>query len=376
MKTLKDLPDLQGKRVFYRPDYNVPLLDGKISDDFRILATVPTIDALIAKGAKIIIGAHLGRPDGVENPEFSLLPVAERLADLYEGKQVVRIATKFSGDEVTAAIAEMAPGDLLILPNLRFNPGEEANDPAFAKELASLGDVYVNDAFAVDHRDHASLTGVPKLIPCFAGNLLEQELTHLGSLVAEPAKPFVVIMGGAKVSEKIEVIKRLAAVADHVLIGGAMANTFLLAMGQPVGDSKVEADKVDLAKSLLEEFKDKLVLAADFVKDDEAAEKFKYLDIGPKAVEQFKDYLNNAKTIFWNGSLGYTEDPRYAKATQEIAEYVASLKDVTSIVAGGDTVEMVTRLNLHDSFTFVSTGGGAALDLLAGVELPAVTVLG
>lgn len=372
MKTLQKL-HAENITVFYRPDYNVPLKDGEIQDDYRITATLPTLDLLADKGAKIVIGTHLGRPEGKPSPEFELRPVAERLADLLEDR-TVRLAHEIEAPEVKQAIEDMEAGDILLLPNLRFYPGEETNDEEFAKTLASLADVYVNDAFACDHRAHASIVGVPKIIPGYAGLLLEDELASLSQIVEDPEKPFVVLMGGAKVSDKIEVIRRLGHMADHILIGGAMANTFLLAKGEPIGKSKAEEDKVDLAKSLMEDLGDKLVLAADYVKDGTGGD-FRYLDIGDKAVEQFKGYLAEAKTIFWNGSLGYTEDNRYAVGSQAIAEYIGGLKNVTSVVAGGDTVEMITRLNLHEDFSFVSTGGGAALEYLAGAELPGVAVL-
>lgn len=373
MLSLRDA-DLKGKRVFYRPDYNVPLKDGHIEDDFRILATFPTLDYFIEQGAKIIIGCHLGRPDGHRMPEFELRPVAEYLANHYP-KQKMHLAHEVNAPEVAQTIADMGPGDLLLLPNLRFFPEEEANNEAFARTLADLADVYVNDAFAVDHRAHASLVGIPALLPHYPGFLLEKELESLGKLLKDPEHPFVVVMGGAKVSDKIEFVNSLAKVADHILVGGAMANTFLLAKGEKVGESKVEKDKLDVAEKLLEDLGEKLVLAKDYVKDIDDPEKFRYLDIGEGAVEQFKEYLKDAKTILWNGSLGYTEDPKYAKASTAIAEYIGSLKDVTSVIAGGDTVDMITQLKLHDHFTFISTGGGAALDLLSGKPMPAVEAL-
>ncbi|MCC2631489.1 MAG: Phosphoglycerate kinase [Patescibacteria group bacterium] len=372
MKTLKDF-DLKGKKVLYRPDYNVPLKDGQIQDPFRIEATYPTLDYLIDSGAKIIIATHLGRPDGKKVKELETRVVAEYLAEHYLDS-TVRLAHEIKAPEVDAALEEMEEGDILILPNLRFSQEEEGNGQKFAEELASLAEIYVNDAFACDHRAHASIVGVPAILPGAPGFLLENELEHLGSLIKNPESPFVVIMGGAKVSDKIEVIKTLAAKADTILIGGAMANTFLLAKGEDIGKSKAEADKVDVAKALMEEFGDKLVIAPDYVKDVDTAD-FRYLDIGEESVELFKKYLSKAKTIFWNGSLGYTEEEAYAKASQAIAEYVAGLKKATSIVAGGDTVEMITRLDLYDKFTFISTGGGAALEFLAGEELPGVKAL-
>ena len=372
MQTLSEL-DPAGKRVFYHPDYSVPLVDGKITDDYRITTTFASLDYLIKKGAKIIIGSKMGDPKGKHVPELELRPVAEYLANHYT-EHAVHLAHEIEHAEVTAAIEAMQPGDMLILPNLRFYPEEQANDKAFAEKLAALADVYVNDAFSVDHRSDASIVTLPTLLPSYAGFQLVKELESLGSLVEKPEHPFVVIMGGAKVSDKIEVINALATHADAILVGGAMANTFLLAKGEKIGSSLAETEKVDLAKQLIEELGEKLVLAEDYVKDKDT-EEFRYLDIGPKAIEQFKSYLAEAKTIFWNGSVGYAEDPQYAVATEELAKFIGSLEGVTSVVAGGDTVSIITNLNLREKFTFVSTGGGAALDFLAGEKLPGVEVL-
>lgn len=373
MNTLDNV-NVSGKRVFYRPDYNVPLKDGVIQDDYRFMATLPTLDTLLDGGAKLIIGFHIGRPEGKKVAELETRPIAERIADQYPNR-VVHLAHELFDPEVEKTIAAMQNGDILVLPNLRFWPEEDKNDVGFARKLADMAEIYVNDAFACDHREAASIVGIPKLLPSYTGKLLCDELTNLGGLVQKPEHPFVVVMGGAKVSDKIEVIKQLAVDADHILIGGAMANTFLLAKGEKIGDSLAEKDKVDLAEKLMKDLGDKLVLAEDFVKDEEKEEGFKYLDIGPKSVETFKTHLKEAKLIFWNGSLGYIEDPKFAKATNEIAQFIGNLKDVQSIIAGGDTVETITKLGMHDKFTFVSTGGGAALEYLAGEELPGVMAL-
>ena len=372
MRTL-DQAILAGKTVFYRPDYNVPLDGSRITDDFRIVSTFATLATLMGAGCKIVIGTHLGRPDGEAKPEFTLKPVAQRLADQYPDR-TIRFAHKLDAAEIKDALSLMKAGDILLLENLRYDPREEANDPEFAQMLASLADIYVNDAFAGDHRAHASIVGVPTLIPGYAGPLLQKEVNTLSELMTSPTHPFVVIMGGAKVSDKIGVIRQLGKVADRLLIGGAMANTFLLARGEDVGQSKVEPDKVPLALELIAELGDKLVLPVDYVKK-EADGSFQYLDIGPKAVEQFEEVLSTAKTVFWNGSLGYAEDPKYAIATQSIATHIGNLEGVHSVVAGGDTIVSISKLNLHDKFTFVSTGGGAALELLAGEVLPGVAVL-
>ncbi len=376
LKTLESLGSLAGKKVFYRPDYNVPVKDGVIQDEFRITATYKTLDYLVGQGAKVIIGAHMGRPKG-EDPELSLHPVAQVLADRYSD-HAVRTATKIDDAAVQETIAGMQNGDILMLPNLRYWAAEEENDEAFATLLASLAEVYVNDAFACDHRAHASIVGVPsKLSSSAAGYLLQAEIETLGGLMASPASPFVVVMGGAKVSDKIEVIRRLAEKADKVLIGGAMANTFLLAKGEMIGDSLAEKEKVDVAKGLLEEFGDKLVVAPDYVKDNpDDAEHFRYLDLGPESIALFTKELSEAKTIFTNGSLGYTEDEKFAVASTAIVKAIAARTGkATTVVAGGDTVELITRLKMHDQFSFVSTGGGAALEFLAGEELPGVKVL-
>lgn len=373
MRTLTKL-SFAGKTVLYRPDYNVPLHEGVIADDYRIRRTLPTLDALREAGCKIIIASHLGRPDGQRNEEYSLRPVAQYLADHYTDA-MVSMASEIDHDDVHERIDQMKVGDILVLPNVRFFPEEESNDKAFGKKLSSLADVYVDDAFAAVHRAHASIVRPPENLPAAAGLLLQEEVSTLTGLLEAPARPFVVIMGGAKVSDKIEVMKRLGQMADHVLVGGAMANTFLLAKGEDISVSKAEPDKVDVAKKLMTELGDKLVLASDYVKDEADDGSFRYLDIGPQAVHEFRAILSEAKTVFWNGSLGYAEDERFAVASEAIASFLAGLDECTTVVAGGDTVELVTRLELHDRIGFVSTGGGAALELLAGEKLPGVEAL-
>lgn len=373
MRILTDLA-FAGKTVLYRPDYNVPLRDGAIADDYRIRRTFPTLDALRQADCKIVIASHLGRPEGTRDEAFSLRPVAEYLANHYSDA-LVSMASEIDHKDVRARIEHMRARDILVLPNVRFFPEEEANDKAFGKKLSALADVYVDDAFAAVHRAHASIVRPPELLPAAAGLLLQEEVSVLTSLLDAPARPFVVVMGGAKVSDKIEVLKRLGQMADHVLIGGAMANTFLLAQGEDISASKAEPEKVGVAKKLIEELGDKLVLASDYVKDEAEDGSFRYLDIGPQAVHEFRSILSEAKTIFWNGSLGYAEDARFAVASEAIASFLAGLDEVTTVVAGGDTVELVTRLELHERIGFVSTGGGAALELLAGEELPGVEAL-
>jgi phosphoglycerate kinase len=375
MHKLRDA-NLHGKRVLYRPDYNVPIKKGEIHDTFRITATYPTLDFLMEQGAKIIIASHLGRPDGQIMEEFSLRPVAEELANHYHGKARVQMASQIFSSEVDSAIANMHGGDILVLPNVRFFEGEETNNEAFGHQLSDLADVFVLDAFACAHRAHSSIVAPAKYLPSYPGFLMEKELEHLGQLVGEPVHPFVVIMGGAKVSDKIEMMQLLGEKADTILVGGAMANTFLLAQGENIGDSLVERDKRMVAESLIHTLGVKLFLAPDYVKDGEG-DHVRFLDIGQKAVTQFKEHMADAKLIFWNGSLGYTEEAPYDKGSTAIAEYLAerTAAGVTTIIAGGDTVDLVTKLNLHDKLTFVSTGGGAALEFLSGKELPGVAAL-
>lgn len=372
MHTLHDA-SLKGKRVLYRPDYNVPVKGGEIQDPFRITATFPTLDYLMEQGAKIIIASHLGRPEGHVMEEFSLRPVAEFLADHYHNR-TVRLAHQIYLDEITDTTKRMKAGDILVLPNVRFFEGEEKNNQEFARNLAAVADVYVNDAFACSHRAHASIVGPPHFLPSYPGFLMEKELENLGLLLQDPPRPFVVIMGGAKVSDKIDVIKSLGRIADTILIGGAMANTFLLAQGEKIGESKAEPDKRHVAEQLMHEFGNKLFLAPDYVKEGEGAH-FRYLDIGPKAVEQFKERMKDAKLVFWNGSLGYTEEAPYDKGSTEIAKFLAE-STAKTVVAGGDTVELISRLDLHEKFDFISTGGGAALEFLgSGGKLPGIEAL-
>jgi 3-phosphoglycerate kinase len=367
--------DLAGKRVLYRADYNVPMQGDHIEDPYRITESFATLDFLIERGAKIIIVSHLGRPDGHEVPELSLRPIAAYLADHYDNHNV-HVAHKLFDPAVTATIDAMRPGDMMVLPNIRFFAEEEQNASGFARNLAEFADVFVLDAFACAHRAHASIVGPAQFLPAYPGFLLQKEMDMLGGLLESPQSPFVVIMGGAKVSDKIGVIKTIGAKADKILIGGAMANTFLLAQGENIGASKAEPDQRGVAENLLHEFGSKLFLAPGYVKE-ESEGTFRYLDIDTKSVEFFKTQLADAKTIFWNGSLGYTEDERYAAGSATIAQYLAERTDagVTTIVAGGDTVEMISSMGIHDHISFVSTGGGAALELLEGTKLPGVAAL-
>jgi phosphoglycerate kinase len=388
-KTIRDL-SFKGKRVFVRVDYNVPMdKAGKITDDTRISATLPTLRYLLEQGASLILGAHFGRPKNGPAPEFSLAPVANHLSSLL-GKEV-KFASDCVGPIAETAAAALQPGEVLMLENLRFHPEEEKNDPGFAKGLAVLADVAVNDAFGVSHRAHASVEGITKFLPAVAGFLMEKELDFLGRAVTTPERPYVAIIGGAKVSDKIGVIANLLTKVDSLLIGGGMANTFIAAQGYSVGKSLVEPDKISLAKELIEQAKARgvqLLLPSDVV----VAEKFAAdaahrvvaasaigseemaLDIGPASAAAFAEALNTAKTIVWNGPMGVFEMDAFAKGTESVALAVAHSQAV-SIVGGGDSVAALEKVGLADQISHISTGGGASLEFLEGKVLPGVAAL-
>jgi len=403
--TVRDL-ELQGKRVFTRVDYNVPMAeqDGLmvINDDTRICATLPTIKVMIEKGAKVILAAHLGRPKGKRVESMSLRPVAEKLSELIG--QTVAFCDECVGDSSEKAINQLENGNLLLLENVRYHAEEEANDPAFAEQLAAHVDVYVNDAFGAAHRAHASTDGIATVITarggqCAAGLLMERELQFLGDELENPKRPFVVILGGAKVSDKIKVIDRLLEKADAILIGGAMAYTFKLANGLSVGKSLVEPDMVNVAQSALDkaaEKKVKFLLPIDNVvaEPTEVDGKFAFgnhrvnnnknipddlegVDIGPKSAENFNVVIKEAKTILWNGPMGIFEDPRFAEGTFSVAKAVceATANGAKSIIGGGDSVKALNSAGISDQVTFMSTGGGASLEFLEGKELPGVSAL-
>ncbi len=388
-KSIKDI-DIKNKKVLMRVDFNVPQ-DEKlnITDDARIRAALPTIKYALAQNAKVILMSHLGRPKGGPEPKYSLKPVAERLGQLL-GRPVL-MAPDCIGTEVKKIVATMKPADVVLLENVRFHKEEEANDPAFAKELASLGDVYVMDAFGTAHRAHASTEGVTKYLPAVAGLLVEKEIEYFEKAVSNPAKPYVAILGGAKVSDKIEVINNLMKKVDALLIGGGMAYTFLKAQGVDIGNSKLEADKVGLAKSILRESqknKVRILLPIDHVVADkvDASANAKIidgkaipagmlgLDIGPKTVELFKDALKGARTIVWNGPLGVFEIDKFDKGSREIAKFISGLK-ATSIIGGGDTAAAIAKFGLEDKMSHISTGGGASLEYLEGKTLPGIAAL-
>jgi phosphoglycerate kinase len=389
--------DVSAKEVLMRVDFNVPLKDGAITDDTRIQAALPSIRHLLAGGAKLVLCSHLGRPKGGPDAKYSLAPTATHLASLLG--QPVRLAPDCIGQEVAALRAALQPGEILILENTRFHAAEEANDPAFAQQLAGTAEIYVNDAFGTAHRAHASTEGVTHHVKQSAmGFLMERELQYLQHELANPARPFVVIMGGSKVSDKIQVIMSLMEKADTILIGGAMAFTFLKAQGYDIGNSRVEADKLDLALEILAKAKEMgktFLLPADTRKTDkfeEGAETrctalfeqggsvpthWMGIDIGDRAIEEFRNIILGAKTIIWNGPVGVFEIESFAKGTRAVAEAVAEAtrRGATTIIGGGDSVTAVNQFGLDDQMTFISTGGGASLELLEGKVLPGVAAL-
>ena len=384
-KLITDI-DVQGKRVLIRVDFNVPIKDGKVADDTRIKAALPTINYLLEHGAACILCSHLGRPKDGPDLNYSMRPTAEYLADLL-GKPVA-FAEDCIGPAANEAAKKLKPGDVLLLENTRFHKGETKNDPEMAQQLASLADVYVNDAFGSAHRAHASTEGVTHYLPAVGGFLMEKEILYLGQVVSQPKHPFVAILGGAKVSDKIGVIRNLLQKADHVLIGGGMANTFFKAQGYPVGESLVEDEALETAKELLEIGGSKLRLPIDVVIadrfDQDAAYKtmdmgpvpegWRIMDIGPESVIAYSKVLKHAATIVWNGPMGVFEFPNFAVGTFGIAKAVAASEGV-SIVGGGDSVAAINQSGLSDQITHISTGGGASLEMLEGLTLPGVAAL-
>lgn len=382
-RTLKDI-DVSHKRVLLRVDFNVPLdAKGRVVDDTRILAALPTINYLRSKRAIVILMTHLGRPEKVED-RFRLDAIAKRLSKLL--KTPVYKFDDVVGNDIENAVGELSWGEVCMLENLRFYPEEEKDDECFASELASLADIYVNDAFSVSHRAHASVHAVTKLLPSVAGFQLQHEVETFDRILHHPKRPFIAVLGGAKVGDKIEVIENLLTKVDALLIGGAMMFTFLKATGIEVGKSKVEPDKIALAKRLLKKSRRKLILPVDCVVASSPASAGKIvdvsaipkgtmgLDIGPKTIGIFEEILKEAKTIVWNGPVGMFEKPRFAKGTNELAKAIAKLNAV-KVVGGGDTVDAINKLKLTQKFTHVSTGGGASLEILAGKTLPGIRAL-
>ena len=384
-KTVRDIA-VKGKRVLVRVDFNVPLENGEVADDTRIRAVLPTIQYLLEQGSAVILMSHLGRPEGQVQDDLRLDPVGRRLSELL-GQEVAKV-DDCVGPEVERATKSLQPGQVLLLENLRFHPEEEENDQGFARQLASLADVYVNDAFGAAHRAHASTTSVTEYLPSVAGLLMERELQMLGEALANPTRPFVAVLGGAKVSGKIGVIRSLLSKVDLLLVGGGMANTFLKARGLEVGKSLVDNDSLAVARDMLEQAGKRLVLPVDVVVADAFAADARartvsaeavppgwlILDIGPRTVSLFEKKLSTAGTVVWNGPMGVFEFPRFAAGTRALAESLAR-SQATTIVGGGDSAAAVRQAGLEDKMTFVSTGGGASLMFLEGNSLPGVEAL-
>ncbi len=387
-KNIKDI-DIQGKRLLIRVDFNVPLDEElNVVDDTRIKSALPTIQYALENNAAVILMSHLGRPKGKVVENLRLNPVKDRLGKLI-GRPVLKVDDCI-GENIKQKLSKIEPGFVALLENLRFHPEEEKNDPDFSKQLASLGDIYVNDAFGTAHRAHASTHGVAQYLPACSGFLLEKEITYLGKVLEKPEKPFVTILGGAKVSDKILVIENLIEKVDGLIIGGGMAYTFLKAQGKDIGNSKLEADKIDYAKELLEKIKAKgvkLALPIDNICaenlepttntitiGDDIPDGYIAADVGPKTVDLFKDMLRDAKTILWNGPIGIFEMQQFASGTASLAGYIAKL-DATKIIGGGDTASAIAQLMLEEKMSHVSTGGGASLEFLEGKELPGIACL-
>ncbi|MCM3317207.1 phosphoglycerate kinase [Rummeliibacillus stabekisii] len=387
-KTMNDV-EVQGKRVFVRVDFNVPMEDGKITDETRIKAALPTIQALVEKGAKVILASHLGRPKGEVKDEFRLTAVGERLSELL-GKNVQKLDESI-GETVEKAVEAMQDGDVILLENVRFHKGEEKNDPALAESFAKLADVYVNDAFGAAHRAHASTEGIAKYLPAVSGLLMEKELDVLGKALSNPERPFTAIIGGAKVKDKIGVIENLLEKVDHLIIGGGLSYTFIKAQGYEIGTSLLEEDKIELAKSFIEKAAEKgvklhmpvdAVVANEFSKDaetkvvdiDQIPSDWMGLDIGPKTVAEYADVIKNSKLIMWNGPMGVFEMDKFANGTKGVAKAMAETNGYT-IIGGGDSAAAVEKFHVADQMDHISTGGGASLEFMEGKELPGVVAL-
>ena len=389
-KTIKDI-DLKGKKVFVRCDFNVPLDEnGNITDNRRIVAALPTIKYLLDQNCKIILASHLGRPKGEVNPKFSLKPVANELSKLL-GKEV-KLAEDVVGPSAKELTSNVKEGEIVLLENVRFDAREEKNDESLSKEFASMAEVFVNDAFGTAHRAHSSTAGIAEFLPAVSGFLIEKELEFLGSALENPQRPFVAILGGVKVSDKIGVIGSLLEKVDTLIIGGGMAYTFFKSMGYSIGNSVCELDKLDLAKELMEKAKQKNVklvlpvdniIADDFspnanakpINSDEIPDGWEGLDIGPRTIELFKKELEGAKTIIWNGPVGLSEYEKFATGTRSIAQALAEKEDAVTIIGGGDSAAATEKMGLSDKMTHISTGGGASLEFLEGKKLPGIECL-
>ena len=388
-KTMDDV-NVKGKRVFVRVDFNVPMEDGKITDDTRIRAAIPTIEALVNKGAKVILASHLGRPKGEVKEDMRLTAVGERLSELMN--KPVKKLDESIGEAVEAAVAEMQDGDIVLLENVRFHKGEEKNDEELAKAFARLADVYVNDAFGAAHRAHASTEGIAKHVEAaVSGYLMQKELDVLGKALSQPERPFTAIIGGAKVKDKIGVIENLLDKVDHLIIGGGLSYTFTKAEGYDIGTSLLEEDKIELAKSFIEKAKEKgvelhmpidAVVANEFSKDaetkvvdiDAIPSDWMGLDIGPKTAEKYADIIKNSKLIIWNGPMGVFEMDKFANGTEKVAQAMAETQGYT-VIGGGDSAAAVEKFDVADKMDHISTGGGASLELMEGKELPGIVAL-
>lgn len=382
--------DLKGKRVLVRVDFNVPVKDGKVTDATRILAALPTLNYILSQqGTSIVVMSHFGRPKGKKNPEFSMVPVGKKFEELLG--RPVKVASDVIGEEVKKEVQALKPGEVLLLENCRFYPEEEANDPEFAKTLASYGDVYVNDAFGTAHRAHASTEGVAHYLPSYAGFLIEKEVKFMAPLLENPDRPFVAIIGGSKVSSKISVLESLVKTCDTIAIGGGMAYTFLKVLGHTIGKSLVEDDYLDTAKAFLEAAKKKgvkVILPVDHICADTFAENAKPvlvdsvdipselmgMDIGPKTVKEIVKAVSSAKSVVWNGPMGVFEFASFAKGTEEVAKALAA-SDAVTVVGGGDSVAAINKFGLANKISHVSTGGGASLEFLEGKVLPGIRAL-
>lgn len=387
-KTMKDI-QLEGQRVFCRVDFNVPMENGKVTDDTRVRAAIPTINYLVEQGAKVILASHLGRPKGEVNEEMRLTAAGEKLAEL-TGKSVKKLDTSI-GEEVKKAISDMEKGDIVLLENVRFHAGEEANDAELAKEFAELADVFVNDAFGAAHRAHASTAGIAEYIPAVSGLLLEKELDVLGKALSKPERPFTAIIGGAKVKDKIGVIDHLLDIVDNLIIGGGLSYTFLKAQGYEIGKSLLEEDKMDLALSFIQKAKDngvKLYLPIDVIVSDDFSvdantkvvgldsipKDWEGLDIGPETAELYADVIADSKLIIWNGPMGVFELAPFEGGTKRVAEAMAETEGYT-VIGGGDSAAAVEKFNVGEKMDHISTGGGASLEFMEGKDLPGVTAL-
>lgn len=389
-KTVKDI-DVKGKKVICRCDFNVPMKDGKITDDIRIVKALPTIKYLIDNDAKVILMSHLGRPDKKYDPEFSLKPVCKRLSELLGREVKLAEDENVTGENAKKLTSEMKEKDVVLLENTRFRAGETKNDLEFAKELSSLADIFVNDAFGTAHRAHSSTAGVSEYLPSVMGFLIQKEVEIMGKALEKPERPFIAILGGAKVSDKISVIENLMTKVDALLIGGAMAYTFLKSQGKNIGSSRVEEDKLEIARNILkkaEENKVELLLPIDHVIADEFKEDcniektegvdikdgFMGLDIGDKTIELYEEKIKSAKTVIWNGPMGVFEMEKFSNGTKKLAEALAK-SDAISIIGGGDSAAAVEKFGLQDKMTHISTGGGASLEFLEGKDLPGISCL-